>query len=198
MALPESVEKLIQQFSKLPGIGSKTAERFVFYLLKQPKQNISEFINSLEQLKNNVQICSECFDYSEKSPCRICSDPGRDKTTVCIVAESPDILAMEKAGEFEGVYFVLGGTINEIQGIGLEQLNYHKLETNIKRDHIKEIILALDANIQGETTAMYLAKKLKPLDIKVTRLARGLPMGSDIEYADEITLSNALKGRREI
>lgn len=196
--LSSSIQKLIQQFNKLPGIGPKTAEKFVFHLLKQPKENLDEFAHSLKELKDSISICSECYDFSETSPCQLCADSSRDKAVICVVSESADILAMEKISEYDGVYHVLGGTINQIEGVGPELLKIKELVERIKNNGVKEIILALDATMEGETTAMYLAKELKALNIKVTRLARGLPMGSDIEYADEVTLANALKGRREV
>ncbi|MFA6028140.1 MAG: recombination mediator RecR [Patescibacteria group bacterium] len=198
MALPDSIQNLIAQFNKLPGIGQKTAERFVFYLLKQPKSEIDEFVKSLNGLKNNIKICSECFDFSETSPCSICRNSQRDKSIICAVAQGPDVIALEKTSEYNGVYHVLNGLINQIEGIGPEKLRVKELINRLKKNGVKEVILALDATMEGETTAMYLIKEIKPLNIKITRLARGLPMGSDIEYADEITLSSALKGRREI
>lgn len=198
MPLPNPIQNLIAQFNKLPGIGQKTAERFVFYLLKQPKAEINEFTQALNGLRDNIKVCTECYDFSEKSPCLICADPRRDKSIVCVVSQSVDILALEKTSEYSGVYHVLNGLINQIEGIGPEKLRVAELLNRLKKNGVKEIILALDATMEGETTAMYLIKELKPLKIKITRLARGLPMGSDIEYADEITLSSALKGRREI
>lgn len=198
MALPIPVQKLIDEFNKLPGIGQKTAERFVFYLLKQPKTEIIKLIGALNNINNRINVCSECFNYCEKAPCPICSDKDRDQNTVCVVAESADIIALEKVSEYRGVYHVLHGQINHIDDIGPEKLKIKELVSRIKKNKIKEVILALDANMDGETTVLYLNKTLKPLSIKITRLARGLPMGSDIEYADEITLASALSGRREI
>lgn len=198
MSLPLAIQNLIQQFNKLPGIGNKTAERFVFYLLKQPKAEINEFILALNNLKNNIKLCQICFNFSETTPCNICSDSTRDKSIICVVAASPDIIALEKTSDFHGVYHVLNGLINQIEDMGPEKLKIKELVNRIKKQPTKEIILALDATMEGETTAMYLARELKPLNIKVTRLARGLPMGSDIEYADEVTLASALAGRREI
>ncbi|MFH0818890.1 MAG: recombination mediator RecR [Patescibacteria group bacterium] len=198
MPFPNAIQNLIEQFNRLPGIGSKTSERFIFYLLKQPKQNINEFIRALDKLKTEVRICSECQNFSEQSPCRICADASRDRSIICVVAESPDIIALEKTSEYQGLYHVLNGTINEIDGINLDQLKFKELLQRIKNNNIQEIILAFDANMESETTAMYLMRELKPLNIKITRLARGLPMGSDIEYADEVTLSNAIQERKEI
>lgn len=198
MSLPIPIQKLIEEFNKLPGIGQKTAERFVFYLLKQPKAEIVKLINALNNLISGINVCSECFNYCEKSPCAICRDKSRDQNTICVVAESVDIIALEKVSEYRGRYHVLHGRINHIDDIGPEKLKIKELVSRIKKNKIKEVILALDANMDGETTALYLNKILKPLSTKITRLARGLPMGSDIEYADEITLASALSGRREI
>lgn len=198
MSLPLPIQNLIEQFNKLPGIGQKTSERFVFYLLKKPKAEINEFISALNDLKDGIKICAECHNFAQNSPCDICSDKSRDKSMICVVAESVDILALEKVSEYHGVYHVLQGLINQIDDVGPEKLKIKELINRIKKSKIKEIILALDATMPGETTTLYLARELKPLHIKITRLARGLPMGSDIEYADEITLSSALSGRREI
>lgn len=193
------MEDLIKEFNKLPGIGHKTAERFVYHLLKQPPSDIEAFARALEKLKAEIQLCPQCFDFSKKNPCLICQDAKRDNTLLCIVAEGSDIQALEKTKEYPGRYFVLGGTINQIEGIGPEELRFSELLKYLKQQkNVREIILALNANMEGETTAMYLSKELKPLNIKITRLARGLPMGSDIEYADEVTLASALQGRNEI
>lgn len=198
MALPSSILNLVNEFNRLPGVGPKTAERYAFYLVKQSKTTTDKFIQALTNLKNNIKLCSECFDFSEQNPCTICADAQRDKKIICVVAENADLLALEKTNQFKGVYHVLGGYINRIDNIGPEQLKIKELIARIKKNNAQELILGLDANIEGETTALYINKELKPLNIKITRLARGLPMGSDIEYADEITLSSALSGRREI
>lgn len=196
--LPESIQNLIEEFNKLPGIGPKTSERFIFYLLKQPKKELDQLAERLKHLKEKIIICPVCFDFTEKTPCSICSDAKRDQKTICVVAESPDMFAIEKTGKYQGTYHVLGGIINQIEGIGPEQLKIKELVSRIKKDRIKEIILATNPDLEGESTALYLARLLKPLKIKITRLGKGLPMGSDIEYADEVTLANALSGRGEI
>jgi len=192
------IQNLIDQFNKLPGIGQKTSERFVFSLLKKPQAEINQFIQALNNLKEGIKICSDCHNFSAKSLCEICADKTRDQSVICVVAESVDIIALEKVSEYHGVYHVLQGLINQIEEVGPEKLKIKELINRIKKNKVEEIILALNATMPGETTALYLARELKPLGIKITRLARGLPMGSDIEYADEITLSSALSGRREI
>ncbi len=194
--LPSSLQNLVNHFSKLPGIGHKTAEKFVFYLLKTNPQELESFAAAIQNLKAEIKLCPTCYNFSESSPCSTCQDPNRDSSLLCVVAEGADILALEKTGEYTGKYFVLGGSINQLDGIGPEHLRFNELLNSLSG--VEEIILAFDANMEGETTMMYLAKELRVSTKKITRLARGLPMGSDLEYADEITLSNALSGRREI
>lgn len=194
------IQNLIDEFNKLPGIGPKTSERFVFYLLKKPKEEIEKLILAVKNLREKITICSECFNFSEKNPCSICANLKRNKTQVCVVAEPQDISVLEKTNEFQGVYFVLGGLLNTLDGITPERLKIKELVNKITRQSPKmtEIIFALNPTLEGETTVLYLTKILKPYKIKITRLAQGLPMNSELEYADEITLSNALKGRKEI
>lgn len=202
---PSSIQNLIDEFNKLPGIGPKTAEKLVFYLLKQSKTELSSFAQALEHVKDRITICSLCQNIAEKSPCHICQDPKRDKTTICIVAETQDMAMIESTGEYHGLYHILGGTLNTLEGITPDQLKIKELLARIipplnkgGQGGVKEIILALNPDLEGETTILYLTKILKPYKVRITRLARGLPMGSDLEYADEVTLSNALKGRREV
>ncbi|MFH1536899.1 MAG: recombination mediator RecR [Patescibacteria group bacterium] len=197
-SLPESIQNLIGEFNKLPGIGPKTSEKFVYYLLSQPKDEIDEFVKALTILKEEIKICETCFNFCPKSPCNICNDSKRNSKVICVVADSADLQAIENTGEFNGLYHVLGGTINQIDGIGPEKLKIKELIKRIQDNNIEEIILGLNPNMEGETTTLYLKKELNPLKIKVTRLARGLPMGADLEYADEMTLTDALKGRNEI
>ena len=185
MNYPSSIQNLINQFSQLPGIGPKTAERFVFHLLKQSPEQLNKFAKDLTQLKNKTVRCSICQNFT-------------DQKTICVVAEPQDIIALEKIGDYQGVYHVLGGLLNSLDNITPDKLTIDKLTERIKNNQPKEIILALNPNIEGESTALYLTKLLKPLNIKITRLARGLPMGSDLAYADEVTLGSALQGRREI
>ena len=195
---PRALERLIQEFTKLPGIGPKTAERLVYYLLKQPKEVLTQFAQSLHQAKDEVTTCSQCYRFSDQNPCPICADKKRDKTLLCVVAESQNIPVLEKTGAFRGLYHVLGGLISPLEGITPDKLKIAELEQRLKTNGVKEVILALNPDLDGETTSLYLTKLVKPLAIKITRLARGLPMGADLEYADEVTLENAIVGRREV
>ncbi len=196
---PQSIKNLIQAFTKLPGVGPRTAGRFVFYLLNQPKEDLTLLSRAIEYLKEHTTTCSICQNFSEKSPCDICADPKRDRSLICVVAKPQDFEALEKTSEYQGLYHILGGTINPLQGIGPEQLKIKELENRIKVHLPQEIILALNPDIEGETTTMYLTKLLKQHNIpKISRLARGLPVGGEPEYADEITISSALKGRKEV
>ncbi len=195
---PRALERLIQEFTKLPGIGPKTAERLVYYLLKQPKEELVSMADSLRQAKDEVVICRQCFRFADQDPCPICADKRRDKSLLCVVAESQNIPVIEKTGAFAGHYHVLGGLISPLEGITPDKLKIGELEQRLKTNGVKEVILALNPDLDGETTSLYLAKLIKPIGIKVTRLARGLPMGADLEYADEVTLENAILGRKEI
>lgn len=198
MRFPRIIQNLINQFNKLPGIGPKTSERLVFYLLKKNKEELKEFAQALDMSADNITVCSRCFNFSENDPCEICSDKTRDKTTLCVVAQIFDLMAIENTGEYHGLYHVLGGNLNPIEGITPDELTIKQLIERIKNNGVREIILALNPDIEGESTIVYLTKILKPYKVKITRLARGLPMGSNLEYADEITILNALKGRREL
>lgn len=195
---PRSIKNLIDQFTRLPGIGPKTAERLVFYLLKQDKSRIDSFSDALKTLNNQVTRCSICHNFAEKDPCYICSDPKRDSGLICIVAKPQDLLVIEKTNEFNGLYHVLGGLIDPLEGITPDLLTVRHLVDRIKKDAVNEVILALNSNMAGETTTLYLTKLLKQFTVAVSRLAQGLPIGSDLEYADEITVSSALKGRRQL
>ncbi len=198
MKYPLAIQNLIDQLSQLPSVGPKTAERYVFYLLKKNPEDLQKLAQAIAELKEKIIICQSCLAMAESNPCSICSDLKRDRTSLCIIADSRDLSAIEATGQYKGLYFVLGGVLNAIEGMAAEQLNIKQLLQKIKQNQIKEIILALNPDLEGETTAMYLVKLLKPFKIKITRLAKGLPMGADLEYADEITLSNALKYRNEI
>jgi recombination protein RecR len=193
---PKNIQDLIDEFSHFPTIGPKTAERFIFYLLKKSPQNLEKLADLIKNLKN-FSACRICGNFSEKNICPICADNQRDHSIICVVAEPQDLVAIEKTNEYHGVYHILGGVINNIQGTGPEKLRINELLQRVKKSPVKEIILALNPDLEGETTSLYLINLLKKYPIKITRLARGLPMGSDLEYADEITLSNAIK-RREI
>jgi len=196
--LPASIKKLIDQFAKLPGIGPKTAQRLAFFLLKKPQADLEEFAQSLLEAKKNLITCSICLNVSQNDPCNICHDASRDQQTVCVVTDAQNLQSFERTGEYQGAYHILGGVLNPLEGIGPESLNIKQLVDRIKKDKIKEIILGLNPDLEGESTAFYLQRLLQPLKIKISRLAKGLPSGSDIEYADEVTLASALKYRNEV
>lgn len=194
--LPDSITKLIEEFSKLPGVGPKSASRLTFYLLSKHQRDIESFADSLTNLKKNLVFCEDCFNIAELSPCAICSDPKRDKTKLMVVEEPLDVLALSRT-DYNGLYHVLGGVISPIDGIGPENLRVKELLDKLKSSGniVTEVILATDPSLEGEATAMYLSKKIENPKIQVTRIARGLPVGGDLEYADEITLARALEGR---
>lgn len=189
---------LIENFQKLPGIGPKSAQRMALHILKMPLSEVEKFSNSLINAKKNIKCCEICFNMSEQNPCEICASSRRDKSTICVVAETKDLIAIEKTNEFNGVYHVLQGLISPLDGIGAEDIRIKELLTRCANDEVKEVILAISPSIEGETTSLYISKLLSPFGLKVTRIAFGLPIGSDLEYADEITLIRAIEGRREI
>jgi len=197
---PNIIQNLIDEFSHLPGLGPKSAERLVFYLLKQQNEFLINLAGNITSLKKYIKTCSSCFNFTTKDPCEICSDSKRDKNTLCIVAQPQDLLVIEKTGEFNGLYHVLGGVLNPLENITPDKIRIKELINRLKNTKIKvkEVILALNPDLEGESTSIYLTRQLKPYKIKITRLAKGLPMGSDLEYADEVTVSNALKGRQQI
>jgi len=197
MGYPLYLQKAIEEFKKLPGIGPKTAERFVFYLLEKRKKNLENLVEAIKNLEK-ISLCKICGNYtSETSLCEICADPKREKEIICVVEKAQDILAIEKTQEFLGLYHVLGGLIDLTRNITPQDLRIEELIARIKKENPKEIILALNPTIEGETTILYLKKMLSPFKIKISRLARGLPLGAELDWADEITLSNSLK-KREI
>ncbi|MCK6255097.1 recombination mediator RecR [Fictibacillus sp. KIGAM418] len=198
MHYPEPISKLIDSFMKLPGIGPKTAVRLAFFVLEMREDDVLDFGRALVNAKRNLIYCTNCFHITDRDPCMICDDSSRDRTTICVVHDSKDVIAMEKMKDFRGLYHVLHGSISPIEGIGPEDIKIAELLKRLSDDTIQEIILATDPNIEGEATAMYIARLLKPTGIKVTRIAHGLPVGGDLEYADEVTLSKAMEGRREI
>jgi len=196
---PPSIQKLIDLFSKFPTVGPRTAARFVFYLMRAKKEEVEALLNSISNLKKTVKICSFCFNpfEGEGELCPICSDPRRDKSLLCIVSNETDLSAIEKTKKYNGFYFILGGTISALKKADIKKLRIKELEERIKnRSEIKEIIIALNPTTEGEATALYLERILKPFGKKITRLGRGLPVGAELEYADEETLSSALEGRR--
>ena len=193
-----SIEKLIESFEKLPSIGHKTAQRLAFYMLDLSEEETEEFTNSILNAKKNLHFCSKCFNISDTDPCNICSNPKRDKSIICVVEDVRDVIAMERTHEFNGVYHVLHGSISPMNGIGPDDIKIKELLTRIMNEETKEIILATNPRVEGEATSMYISKLVKPLGIKTTRIARGIPVGGDLEYTDEITLTKALEGRSEI
>lgn len=195
--IPDNVQNLIDEFAKLPGIGPKTAQRLTFYLLRSADGDVEKFGEAAKNLKQNLQKCPVCYNYTESEKCIVCSDGGRDEKIICVVGEPLDVLAIEKTGRFHGLYHVLGGIISPVEGIGPDDIYIKELADRVKEGNVEEIILATNPNLEGETTALYIQKIMTPLEVKVTRLAHGLPVGGDLEYADEITLSRALEGRRE-
>ncbi|MCL2681801.1 MAG: recombination mediator RecR [Streptococcaceae bacterium] len=198
MYYPEPIAKLTESFSKLPGIGQKTATRLAFYTIGMEDQDINEFAKNLLSAKRDLMFCSICGNLTEQDPCAICQDQSRDKTIILVVEESKDVLALEKMREYNGLYHVLHGAISPLNGISPDEINIKSLITRLMDSEVQEVIVATNANSDGEATAMYLSRMIKPAGIKVTRLARGLAVGSDIEYADEITLSKAVENRQEL
>lgn len=189
---------LIEFFQKLPGIGAKSAQRMALHLLKLPLNDVEAFAKAMVEAKSTINYCSVCFNMSSKDPCEICSATNRNRETICVVADTKDLIAIEKTHEYQGLYHVLQGLISPMNGIGAEDIRIKELLYRITNSEIKEIILALSPSVEGEATSLYLNKLLKPFNIKITRIAFGLPVGSDIEYADEITLAKAIEGRHEI
>jgi recombination protein RecR len=195
---PEPVARLIEAFQRLPGIGPKTAQRLTFYMLKRPPDEVRELGDALLAVKQKITYCRICFNVTDEDPCRICSDPRRDAHVICVVEEPNDLLAMERTGEYRGRYHVLLGALSPLDGIGPDDLKIRELLARLEGHETTEIILATNPNVEGEATALYLAKLLRPHAVRITRIARGLPVGGDLEYADQVTLSKALEGRREI
>lgn len=198
LAYDGAIQRLIDSFASLPGIGPKGAQRIAFYLLQAPDAESQRLVDAINEVKEKVRFCEVCGNVCESSPCTICSDPRRDHSTICVVEEPKDVMSIERTREYRGLYQVLGGAINPMANVGPSDLNIAQLLNRLHDGEVKEIIVALNPNIEGEATTTYLSRLLTPLDIKVTRLASGLPVGGDLEYADEITLSRALEGRREV
>ena len=192
------VQELIDELGRLPGVGPKSAQRIAFHLLKLPKDDALRLARSITQAKERVSFCSRCFNVAEGEQCEICLDPRRDHTVVCVVEEPRDVVAVEKTREHRGGYHVLQGAISPLEGVGPDQLRVKELLARLDTEGITEVILCTNPNIEGEATAMYLARLLKPLGVRVTRIASGLPVGGDLEYADELTLGRALEGRRDV
>lgn len=196
--IPDSVTQLIEGFAQLPGIGPKTASRLTFYLLRRPAEQAEALADALRDLKQKTVFCSSCFNITEQSPCPVCSDQGRDRSIICVVEEPLDVLAIDRTGEYRGLYHVLHGAISPVEGIGPDELRIDELLARLGAESVREVLLATNPNLEGEATSMYLAQLIQPLGVRVTRLARGLPVGGDLEYADAVTLGRALEGRREM
>ncbi|RSX55155.1 recombinase RecR [Bifidobacterium dolichotidis] len=198
MAYDGAIQRLIDAFASLPGIGPKGAQRIAFYMLSASEEEAQRLADAVLDAKHNIRFCEICGNVCETSPCTICSDPRRDRSMICVVEEPKDVMSIERTREYRGLYHVLGGTINPMANIGPNDLSIPKLLDRLKDGSVKEVIVALNPNIEGEATTTYLSRLLTPLELKVTRLASGLPVGGDLEYADEITLSRALAGRRDV
>ena len=198
MEYTKPLAQLIEFFQKFPGIGPKSAQRMAFHLLKMPLSEVEKFSKVLVEAKENIHYCSICFNMSANNPCEICTDERRDKTVICVVAETKDLIAIEKTREYKGLYHVLQGMLSPLDGIGVEDIRIKELLTRIADTNIEEVILALSPSVEGEATSMYISKLLKPFNIKISRIAFGLPVGSDLEFADEIPLAKAIEGRRVI
>jgi recombination protein RecR len=197
-ATPEAVTRLVDEFSRLPGIGPKTASRLTYYLLRAPVEQVQTLGNAVLQLRERIQFCSRCFNITEADPCPVCSDVRREQHSICVVEEPLDVLAIERTGEYRGLYHVLHGVITPVEGIGPEDLRIRELIARAETEPVREIILATNPSMEGEATAMYIRRQLFPLQVRITRLARGLPVGGDLEYADAVTLARALEGRQEM
>lgn len=198
MIYPKSIASLIEHFQKFPSVGPKSAQRMAFYLLRMPMSEVEKFAQSMINAKQNTKTCEICFNLSATSPCEICQSTQRDKSTICVVAETKDLIAVEKTNEYKGLYHVLQGLISPMDGIGADDIRVKELLNRLTSDEVKEVILALSPSVEGEATSLYLSKLIKPFGIKISRIAFGLPVGADLEYADEITIAKAIEGRREI
>src|SRR5574344_369640 len=198
MIYPKEIAALIEEFQKLPSIGPKSAQRMAFHILKMPNSEVQKFAESLIEAKKNTCACEVCFNLSTTSPCPICSSSSRNRSVICVVAETKDLIAIEKTNEYRGLYHVLQGLISPMDGIGAEDIRIKELLYRITENNVSEVIIALNPSVEGEATSLYLTKLLKPFNIKITRIAFGIPIGSDIEFADEITLAKAIECRREI
>jgi recombination protein RecR len=195
---PEPVERLIEAFAQLPGVGPKTASRLTFYLLRRPAEQSESLADALRDLKQRITFCDTCFNITEVSPCPICQDDDRDRSILCVVEEPLDVIAIDRTGEYRGLYHVLHGAISPVDGIGPDELRVHELVARVRAEPVQELLLATNPNMEGEATAMYIARLFADSQVRVTRLARGLPVGGDLEYADAVTLGRALENRQEM
>jgi len=198
MHYPEPLAKLISELEKLPGVGPKTAQRLAFHIMRAPREDAIRLSEAIAEVRDRVGYCERCFNFSDKPICDICSDPRRDQSIICVVEEARDVVAIEKTGEFHGLYHVLQGAISPIDNVGPEEIRLSELVERLGDGTVTEIVVATNPNVEGEATALYLARLIKPLEITITRIASGLPVGGDLEYADEVTLGRALSGRRKL
>ncbi|MDY0087724.1 MAG: recombination mediator RecR [Coriobacteriia bacterium] len=192
------IARLLEELERLPGIGPKSAQRIAYFILRSDEEVAGRLAEALLEVKRTIHFCPQCFDFAESELCEVCADPERDTSIICVVEEPRDVVAIERTGEFRGLYHVLGGVISPIDGIGPEQLRVRELLDRVSATDVNEVVVATNTTVEGETTALYLARMLKPLGLKVTRIASGLPVGGDLEYADEVTLGRALEARREL
>jgi recombination protein RecR len=198
MSLPASLQELVDQFKRLPGIGAKSAQRLAFHVLRTPREDADRLCDAIRGVKDRVTYCSVCHNFTDSDPCPFCADDTRDRRTICVVEEPQNVHVVDKAGGFRGLYHVLMGAISPLQGVGPDDLKIRSLLERIGADRVDEVILATSPTVDGEATAIYLARLLKPLGVRVTRIATGIPVGSDLEYSDDLTVGKALEGRREV
>ena len=198
MIYPKSIAALIEQFQKFPSVGPKSAQRMAFHLLRMTEADVENFAKAVIEAKKNTHTCEVCFNLSAQSPCEICSSTSRDRSVICVVSETKDLIAIEKTNEYRGLYHVLQGLISPMDGVGADDIRIKELLNRLTSDEVKEVILALSPSVEGEATSLYLTKLIKPFGIKVSRIAFGLPVGADLEYADEITIAKAIEGRHDI
>lgn len=194
----EPIARLINDLSRLPGVGSKTAQRLAYHIINMPQEQVKSLARSIYEIKAKIKYCSVCGDFTDQEPCAICSNKQRNQSIICVVKDPRDVVALERTRNFMGLYHVLHGTISPMEGIGPDDIRIKELLVRIKEGQVKEVIMATNPDIEGEATAMYISRLLKPFEIRVTRIAHGIPVGGDLEYADEVTLSKALEGRREL
>ena len=199
MEYARPIARLIEELSRLPGVGPKTAQRLAYHLVRRPPEDVRRLASAIVEAREKTRLCSVCYNFTDEDPCRLCRpQSGRDPSVICVVEEPKDVVAMERTREFKGVYHVLHGAISPLEGVGPDQLKVKELLARLSTGAVREVILATDPNVEGEATAMYLARLIKPLGVRVTRMAHGMPVGSDLEYLDEVTLARALEGRREL
>lgn len=198
MSRPDPLSRLIEQLQRLPGIGAKSAARLAFHVLKTPREEVERLIDAVREVKDRVTYCSVCSNITDSDPCYFCTHPGRDRHLICVVEEPENVIGIERTRDFKGQYHVLMGALSPLQGVGPDDLKIRELLARVANGGVEEVILATNPNVEGEATAIYLAKLLKPLGVRVTRIAMGVPVGSDLEYADEVTMHKAMEGRREV